>query len=340
MKNDFRKFLIVKKLFFVICVLVSSKLAAYDNQQSDNPLVSSRKLAYLVSDIRIPFWQVLAKGIRQRAEKLGYEVEVYSAENDARQELVSTVEAIRQQVAGIIVSPTNSSACVTVLKLARKAQIPVVVVDIGSDSGEFVSYISSDNFTGAYEIGKVLAAKMIEKGWREGRVGVIAIPQKRENGQARTAGFMKAMDEAGIKGAGIKQQVDFSYDETYRYSNEIINAYPDLRAIWLQGSNRYQAALDAIADAGKKNQMLLITFDAEPDFLKLIPQGVILGAAMQQPYLMGEEAVEILDNHLQGKPVKRIKKLPVLAISAANIVEKTEHIKRNVLGLISDERNK
>ncbi len=305
MINDVRKFLIVKKLFFVICVSVSSKLPTYENQQPDNPSVSSRKLAYLVSDIRIPFWQVLAKGIRQRAVKLGYEVEVFSAENDARQELVSTVEAIRQQVAGIIVSPTNSSACVTVLKLARKAQIPVVVVDIGSDSGEFVSYISSDNFTGAYEIGKVLAAKMIEKGWRDGRIGVIAIPQKRENGQARTAGFMKAMEEAGNKGAGIRQQVDFSYDETYRYSIEIMNAHPNLRAIWFQGSNRYQAALDAIADADKAKQILLITFDAEADFLQLIPQGDIVGAAMQQPYLMGEEAVKILDSHLKGQAVSK-----------------------------------
>ncbi|MBF0159656.1 MAG: substrate-binding domain-containing protein [Magnetococcales bacterium] len=297
---------------------------------------SVKNIAYIVSDLRIPFWQIMARGIQDASGHLGYQIQVYSAENDAKRELEYTVRAIRDRVAGIIVSPTNSSACVTILKLANKAGIPVVISDIGTDGGDYVAYIASNNFDGAYRIGQVLAERMIALGWQNGTVGIIAVPQKRENGQARTAGFMQAMAEASIKGAGLEQQVDFSYQETYDQAQRLIAHDPDIRAIWLQGSDRYQGALDAIAGAGKQGQVLLLTFDAEPEFLDLIPRGVLVGAAMQQPYLMGEEAVQAMDRHLHGQPVEKKLALPVLAISARNLAEQLPTIRRNVLGMGPD----
>jgi len=252
----------------------------------------------------------------------GYAVSVYSAENNRKNELDFVAKALRDRVDGIIVSPTSSSACATVLKLADKAGIPVVISDIGTDGGKYVSYISSDNLDGAYKIGQVLGRKMASLGWEKGSVGIVAIPQKRLNGQARTAGFMKAMDEAGIKGAGIKQQSTWTEEETHTFCVEMIQQNSDLRAIWLQGSDRYNGDLRAIADTGKNGEILLLTFDAEPEFIEMIQNGVILGAAMQQPYLMGQEAVRVLDEHLRGKEVSKNIMIPIMAISKENISEK------------------
>lgn len=293
----------------------------------------NRRLAYVVSDLRIPFWDIMWRGIRLRAEKLGYQAGVYSANNSAKSEIANLVDAAKSGVDGIILSPTNSSAAVTLLSLAKEAEIPVVIADIGTDGGEYVSYISSDNRDGAYRIGRILTAKLKALGWSDGRVGVVAIPQKRANGQARTAGFMQAMEEAGIKGAGIRQQVDFSYQETFDHTRDLLASAPDIRAIWLQGSDRYQGALDAIAAAGRAGQVLLMTFDAEPEFIEMIPRGTLAGAGMQQPFLMGETAVETLDRHIKGLPVQREQKLPVLAVSEDNIKDEMGTIRRNVLGL-------
>jgi len=295
-------------------------------------LAADQRLAYLVSDLRIPFWDIMKRGIASRAVGLGYRIEVMSAENDARRELEHAAKAVRDKVDGIILSPTNSSAAVTILKLARSAGIPVVIADIGTDGGEYVSYIASDNQQGAYEIGKVLVKALQQRQWDKGSVGIVSIPQKRANGKARTAGFMKALDEAGIKGAGLRQQVDFSYRETFDHSRDLIAANPDLRALWLQGSDRYQGALDAIAAAGRKGEILLVCFDAEPEFIDMIPQGTLVGAAMQQPFLMGEKAVDSLDSHLKGKPVPQHQLLPILAVSSENIQKLLPTIRRNVLG--------
>jgi len=292
-----------------------------------------KKLVYIVSDLSIPFWRIMDKGVSEKAKALGYDIVTYGVQNDAKKELEAMMKAINDKVSGIIVSPNNSSSCATLLKLAKNAGIPVVIADIGTEGGEYVSYIASNNVEGAYALGKILAQKMHRLGWQDGRVGIVAIPQKRANGKARTEGFMKAMEEAGIQGAALKQQVTFSYEETYAFTKEMIDTHPNLRAVWLQGSDKYEGALAAIKDAKKQDDILLICFDAEPIFLELIPQKILTGAAMQQPFLMGEEAVRMMHSHLQGDSVEKNKQLPILAISSENIAEKLPIIKRNVLGL-------
>jgi len=297
-------------------------------------LNSKKKLAYLVSDINIPFWNIMAKGIKAKALQEGYDIEIYSANNLKKTELTNLSKALKSGINGLVISPINSSTAVTILKLAQFSNVPVVISDIGADSGEYVSFVSSNNKTGAYEIGKVLSTKMKKLGWdKDGTVGIIAIPQKRANGKARTDGFMQAMHEANIKSAGLLQQKNFSYKETYNYSMELIKNNPNLRAIWLQGSNRYKGALDAINDSNKKEDLLLICFDSEPEFLEMIPNGSLLGSAMQQPYLMGQKSVELLDKHIKGFPVEKNFKLEILAISSDNIQSNLPLIKKNVLGI-------
>jgi len=293
---------------------------------------AEKHLAYLVPDARIPFWNIMANGVRHEASELGYRVSVYSAENEARKELEFIAKAIRDEVDGIILSPTNSSAAVTVLKLAEQADIPVVVSDIGADTDNYVSYIKSDNYQGAYDLGEILASALMEKGWQSGTVGIIAIPQKRDNGKARTRGFLDALEEHGIRSAGLVQQSDFSYRETYDFTRHLIARNPDLRALWLQGSDRYQAALNGIADSGKTGEILLICFDAEPEFIEMIADGRLVGAGMQQPFLMGEKAVDTMDLHLQGRNVKTVQQVDVLPVSSRNLDQWMPLIVRNVLG--------
>ena len=289
-----------------------------------------RTLAYLVPDIRIPFWDIMARGIQQKATELGYELSVHSADNLSRRELEATVAAIDSGVDGIILSPTQSA--VTVLKLAEQAGIPVVISDIGAKSDNYVSYIESDNDQGAYDLGELLVVALDEKGWMDGTVGIVAIPQKRANGKARTEGFLRALEEHGVSTAGIYQQADFSYRETYEFSRRLIQDNPQLRAIWLQGSNRYRGALDAIWESGKTGQILLICFDAEPEFLAMIRSGDLVAAGMQQPFLMGETAVEAMHRHLSGAPVEKVQRLPVLPVHRSNLEQLLPTIQRNVLG--------
>lgn len=312
------------KLLILLILLLSSLF-------SQN--IPTKKLVYIVSDISIPFWEIMSKGIKEEASKVGYSIEVYSSNNSNKTEIENLVKAINNKVDGIVLSPINSSSAVFLLKLAKDANIPVVISDIGTDAGEYLSYISSDNEEGSYRLGKILTSKMKELEIENGTVGIISIPQERANGKARTKGFLKALDESNIKSTGIEQQVNFSYKETFDFSKKLIMNNPDMKALWLQGSDKYQGALDAMAELGKSDEILLICFDSEPEFLQMIPEGKLVGAAMQQPFLMGEKAVEQFYNHFNNIKVEKNIKLGILAVSKDNIDTKLKTIKRNVLGI-------
>lgn len=295
-----------------------------------------KKVIYLTPDIKIPFWQIISRGVESKSQELDYNFQVFTSNNDSKEELINTINAINEKPSAIVLSPTNSSNAVTVLRLIEKANIPVVIADIGADSGKYVSYISSNNFEGAYELGKETSKFMKKEGIENRTIGIIAISQKRSNGKSRTSGFMKALKEFEIKSADIRQQVDFSFDETYNYTKELISLHPDMGVLWLQSSNVYKAAQKAIDEA--KRDIYIITFDAEPEFLQLIPNLEIVASAMQQPYLMGEKSVEVLDDYLNGKNITKNIQLPVLAISKENIHKKTNLINRNVLGIINETK--
>ena len=319
------------KIFKIMVLLLFFISNLYSNQQ--------KKLAYIVSDINIPFWQIISKGIKDKSNELGYEIHIYSSNNLKKNELENLASAISLKIDGLIISPINSSTASTLLEIAKMNKIPTIVADIGSDSQDYLSFISSDNKKGAYELGKILSKYMKSLSWnKEGTVGIIAIPQKRLNGKDRTLGFIQALDEESIKVSGFYQQVDFSYEETYNYSKKLIEENKNLRAIWLQGSDKYKGALDAIKEANKQNEIALICFDAEPEFLEMIQNGDLVASAMQQPYIIGQEAVVTLNNYFNNKEVKKEQKMEILSISKENIDDKLKIIKLNVLGIKSDEK--
>ena len=319
------------RIFKIMVLLLFFISNLYSNQQ--------KKLAYIVSDINIPFWQIISKGIKDKSNELGYEIHIYSSNNLKKNELENLASAISLKIDGLIISPINSSTASTLLEIANMNKIPTIVADIGSDSQDYLSFISSDNKKGAYELGKILSKYMKSLSWdKEGTVGIIAIPQKRLNGKDRTIGFIQALEEDNIKVSGMYQQVDFSYEETYNYSKKLIDENKNLRAIWLQGSDKYKGALDAIKKANKQNEIALICFDAEPEFLEMIQNGDLVASAMQQPYIIGQEAVVTLNNYFNNKEVKKEQKMEILSISKENIDDKLKIIKLNVLGIKSDEK--
>lgn len=67
-----------------------------------------------------------------------------------------------------------------------------------------------------------------------------------------------------------------------------------------------------------------------------IPFRAVLQRGNQQPFLMGEKAVEAMNTYLHGtRPVKQIR-LPVLLVDGDNIDTASHLTRRNLLG-ISDE---
>ena len=291
---------------------------------------AAKHFAYLTPGLDLPFWRYLSKGIEGEAKKRGDTVTTYDSHNDASTQLKNAQDAIARKVDGILISPTDSSTAPSVLTAAAQANIPVVIADIGTTSGDYVSFIISDNESGAYNVGKQLVADLKAKNWATGPVGIVSISLARNNGKARTGGFRKALSEGGVKEVALDQMQTYTADETFRYVQDMLTAHPDLHGIFVQTDTPSLGAARAIQASHRQDTLLLAAFDGVPDFVKMIQDGTIVCSGMQQPYLMGVRSVEALYDHLGGKTPPKQVLVPIIVVAKDNIEKVLPTIKTTV----------
>lgn len=291
------------------------------------------ELVYMTPGLDVAFWRYVSEGVRSVAEANGYGFSALDSTNDPQTQLQNAQDSIARGVAGIILSPTDSSTAPAVLGLAQDAGIPVVIADIGTDSGEFVSVIGSNNYEGAFGVGEALAAAMNEAGKADSTVGIIGISQARLNGQARTKGFKDAMAEGGVTGeAGLQQMQAYTADETFKFTQDMITANPGMGGMFIQTDGPTLGALRAIKAARMDGELLVAAFDGIPEFVPLLQSGELVVSGMQQPYLMGVRSAEAMVEHLDGGTPEKEITVPILIVTSQNIDELLPTIKETVFG--------
>ena len=283
------------------------------------------QIAYLTPGLNVPFWKYLSDGIKQAAAtdaaKSGAKITVtdYDSQNSAATQLQNAQDVITAGVDLIIISPTDSSSAPEVLELAAENKVPVVIADIGTDSGDFVSFVISSNESGAYDAGKVLMSTMADKGWKGGDVLMITISQARLNGQNRTKGFTRAVEEAGGKIVQFLESKDYTRAEAQTQASDMISANPDAHGFFAQHDEAALGSEAAIEESGKADEIVLASFDGSPESVELIKQGKIVAAAMQQPVLMGRISAEVGLKHLRGEQVEKQTEVPTILVTPENV---------------------
>lgn len=295
---------------------------------------AGKEIVYITAKLDLPFWGTMGKGVASAALANGYTYRVMDSQLNPQTQLQHAREAIARGVAGIVISPVDSQTAPDTLELARKAGVPVVIADIGTNSGQYVSYIKSDNYRGAYEVGTAVASALREKGWQGDPFALVTISLARKNGQDRTNGFRDAMKDAGITHeGGLRQMQNYSAEETSGFVKNLLAATPRLRSIFIETDQPTMGALHAIKAAKKQNEVLIGSFDAMPEVAELLRAGPLVACGMQQPYLMGVKAAEALVDSLHGKaPAKQIT-VPILVATSRNIEQLMPVANKTVFGI-------
>ena len=200
-----------------------------------------------------------------------------------------------------MINPVDSSAVASAVESANSAGIPVITVDRSSEGGEVVSHIASDNKAGGKLAGEHLLT-LVEKGAQiailEGIAGSSAAIDRGE-------GFNEAVK--GSVEIKTSQTANFDRSEGLTVMENILQANPDIEAVFAQNDEMALGALEAVEASGK--DIIIIGFDATDDAVKKVESGEMAATVAQQPGLIGETAVEAAVNHLDGKEIE--KSIPV-----------------------------
>ncbi|QEL57827.1 substrate-binding domain-containing protein [Chromobacterium paludis] len=277
------------------------------------------EIVYITAKADLPFWDTVGKGVKSVADANGYTFSELDSKLSGDAQLANVRQAIERKAAGIVISPTNSQTAEEALAAAKKAGIPVAIADIGTNGGDYVSFVKSDNYRGAYDVGAELAAALKARK-ANGVYAMITIELSRKNGQDRSNGFRDAMTDAGFPAeVALKQMKDYSAAETYRYTKDVLAAHPDVRGFFIETDQPVDGAMRALREAGKRKQVMLVSFDAMPEVSRLLKNGDLVAVGMQQPYLMGSSAAEALIGYLHGsKPAREIL-VPILVATRLNV---------------------
>jgi ribose transport system substrate-binding protein len=308
---------------------LSGCAAAGEPGESSSPQAScdGAEVAYITSATSIAFWRSLSLGISDAASKAGATVTVYDSDNSQSKQLQNVQDAITRGVDAIILSPTDSASAPAVLEEAAAAGVPVVIADIGTDGGEYLSFVKTDNVAAAKTAGEYMLKRLSEAGYAEGEIGMIGISQSRQNGKDRTSGFSDPIAGAGYTIVPLLESADYTRSESLGFTQDLLAAAPDMIGLFTQHDEATQGAVTAIDGA---KLPIVVGFDGSPDTLQSIKDGSVAGAAMQQPVLMGKEALGAACSHLEGNDVEKTIFVDTIMVTTENVKDIEDAVLENV----------
>ena len=273
-------------------------------------------IAYLTPSSDVSFWTYVKHGVEDEVKKAmpGAEVTVYDSKDNANTQLSNAQDALTKGVTGIVISPTDSASCIQVLDAAEEANVPVVICDIGTDGGTYLSFISTDNEGGAKELGKYVASKL-KKG---DEVAQITLNQARINGVKRKEGFDEGIQSNGLKDVGFRQMEKVNRDEGVSYTQDLITSFPELKAIFCHSEDPSMGAVTALEEVGNTD-CKIVGFDCSPEVVQAIKDGKILATAAQQPVVMGRTSVDAIKTKLDGGTPDKEIQMETLLVTQDNI---------------------
>lgn len=265
-------------------------------------------VALVVKTLNNQFFIDMEAGAKAAADSLGLELVVQAPEReiDVERQMQIVENLIQRQVKVIMLVPNGSKEIVPAVVKANAAKIPVVTVDTRVDAATLTAagatvatFIGSDNEDG----GRMAGAFLVGKLGGTARVAVLEGVPGHETADARLRGFRGALAATAGMQIVASQPANMERDLAFNVTQNILQAHPDITALFACNDVMALGALEAIAAAGKASQVSVVGFDAQDDARKAIAEKRMAATIAQNPREMGRMAVLTAARLIKGESV-------------------------------------
>ena len=270
-----------------------STFASCAKTSSDKP-----SIAIVISTLNNPWFMVLADTAKQRAEELGYRATVFDSQNSTDREAANFETIISSGYKAILFNPTDADGSISNVRRAKAANLPVFCIDREINAGDAAtSQILSDSYSGCVALGQYFVEAVGEKGQYAELLGLLGD----NNTHNRSKGFHSVVDR--YPGLKMVAQQTASFDRTkgLEVMETILQAHPDIDAVFCGNDAMAMGAYQAITAAGKADRVKIFGFDGADDVVRLIADKQIAATGMQFPKTMARTGVDFADQWLKGK---------------------------------------
>lgn len=261
------------------------------------------------------FYQDMAAEMQAAATDHGLTLRIQYAEFDSARQIEQIESFVAQGVDALIVAPTDSSGMGPAIAEARARGIPVFTADIAAKDADILCHIASDNYQGGVILAEYLA-KLLNG---QGKIAIIDHAEA-TSVQDRTRGFVETI--AKYPGMQVVQRApgEGQRDKAHAAAEKLLQAHPDLNAIFGINDDSALGALAAVEAAGLQDRIVIVGFDGTPEARDAIRAGKALKAdTVQFPGRIGRQTMDVIAGYFRGEEPQKEVKVAVDIIDKAKL---------------------
>lgn len=311
--------ILIVGLVFLVCIVgLVFKVYAQDQPTIDVVLKNSNS----------QYWDIMSAGIVKGFHDFHAEGKIYTEGKDDSNQIKVLKTILAKKPDAIIVSLTNPSAALPILKEFHQQHIPVLLVDTPADWPDQTSYIGTDN-PALGKMGGELLSSMLQPG------DPVALLGNLENNTVstdRTEGAKQALTAAGMQ-IVADTRISQKNDVVTKYMEELLKVHPDLEGVYAVNDEIALEILKYTKDKGIK--LTVVGSDGIINMLQNIQNGNLQATLSQNPYDMGYLSVENAIQAIQGKKVEKSINSGVDIVTKDNVNDKIDFLN----GILQDYSN-
>ena len=301
-----------------ICFLFATLLFSGCNQSTTSETGEKKTvIGVTMLSMQNEFIVNVHDAIAKKAEQEGVELITVDAERSALKQVEQIESFIAQNVDAIIMNPCEVEASSPAVTKALAAKIPIINVN-SETSAKPTAFVGSDDVESARIAMKFIADKLGGKGnilMMHGYMGQAA-QIKREQGARE---ILKQYP--GLK-LLAHQTGEWDRAKAMSLMENWIQAYgSQINAVFAQNDEMGLGAAKALADAGLKDKVIVVSIDAIPDALQAVKKGILDATVFQNAEQQGTKAIETALKAIKGQLFEKETLIPFQLVTKENLAE-------------------
>jgi ribose transport system substrate-binding protein len=282
------------------------------------------KVGFAQTESNNPWRLAQTASMEAEAKKRGCTLVYTDAAGSASKQVADVNSMIAQGVDFIFLAPREEKPLIPAVMGAKKAGIPVLLIDRSVDPSlakagqDYLAFVGS-NFI---QEGQRVADWTIKKTDGKGKI----IELEGTTGSSPANDRKKGFDDAIKAAPGLvllaSQSGDFARDKGRQVAETLLQAHPDATIVYAHNDEMALGAIAAIEAAGKApgKDVLVVSIDGEKDAVQAIIDGK-LGATCECSPRFGPKAFDIMYQYAAGEKIPPIIINPDRFFDASNAKE-------------------
>jgi ABC-type sugar transport system substrate-binding protein len=265
-----------------------------------------------------PFYIAMLRGIRARAQELGWEVATVSANEDKVKQINGVQDLIARGVKGVLISPIDAVGVNAAYDAAKAANVPIVSIARGSTSPNQTLHVAMDE----KQIGRDIATWTANAIGGEGKVAMLLGPSGAPTFRNLGDGYTEVMDKNPKIQIAFKTDGPLTRERGVKNAEDALVANPDLKAIYTANDDVALGAMQAVIAAGRAGKTLVTGMNGVPPALRAVKDGKLAMTVELNPVLWGRLGVDVMATYLKGEKVAPRVFIKHVIIDKTNIDQK------------------